>query len=158
MNTPVDHGQRLERRIDALLRELPDVAAPASLEERVFARLAAQVALPWWRLGFGSWPLAARILFVPVAAAAAGLTLLLLSRIANGLETAPQLQAVQRAPSGLAALRGAGTSIWDLVTRTVPVEWLYGGAIGAAVLYLMFFSLSALAVRMLVLAPHHHRT
>jgi hypothetical protein len=158
MNTPADHGQRLERRIDALLRELPDRAAPSSLEERVFARLAAQHALPWWRLGFASWPVAARILFLPVAAAAAWLTLLLVSRIANGFETVPQLQAVQRAPSGFAALRGAGTSIWELLTRSVPVEWLYAGAIGAAVLYLMFFSLSALAVRMLVLAPRHHRT
>jgi hypothetical protein len=158
MNTPTGSGNRLERRIDALLRELPDVAAPASLEARVLARLAAQHALPWYRQGFASWPLAARILFVPVAAAAAWLALLLFARVASGFAGAPQLIAVPRAASGLQALRGAATSIGELVTRSVHVEWLYGGAIAAAVLYLMFFALSAIAVRTLVLAPHHHRT
>jgi len=161
MNIPADNGARLEQRIGALLHELPEVAAPASLEARVFARLeqlAAQRARPWWRQGFTRWPLAARILFVPVAAASVWLALMLFARLASGVESAQELQLARRTPGALQALRGAATSLWELATRAVPVQWLYAGAVGAAVLYVMFFALSAIAVRTLVLAPHHHRT
>lgn len=157
MNMPTGSGNRLEQHIDALLRALPDVPAPASLEARVLQRLAAQQALPWWRQGFSSWPRAARVLFLPLAAACAWLALLLFARIANGFESAPRLAVVPRATAGWHAVSSAGSSIWELLTRNLPVEWLYGGAVAAAVLYLMFFSLGALAVRTLVLAPNHHR-
>jgi hypothetical protein len=158
MNTPRDHRNLLEQRVDTLLRALPDQTAPAGLEARVLARLAAQQAVPVWRQGFSRWPLAARILFLLVAGACAWLALLLFARLAVGFESVRQLPIAQRAPSAWQALRSTGNSLWELLTRVVPLQWLYVGAVAAAVLYLMFFALGALAVRTLVLTPHHHRT
>jgi hypothetical protein len=162
MNNPGDLGTRLERRIDVLLHELPDVAAPASLEARVFAQLeqlALQRALPWWRQGFTRWPLAARILFVPVAAASVWLALMLFARLASGFgQAATALPVGQRTASSWQALASTANSLWNLVTHAVPMQWIYGGAVAAAVLYVMFFSLSAVAMRTLLLAPNSHRT
>jgi hypothetical protein len=162
MNNPADHGTRLERRIDALLHELPDVAAPASLEARVFAQLeqlALQRALPWWRQGFTRWPLAARILFVPVAAASVWLALMLFARLASGFgQATATLPVAGRTASSWQALTSTAGSLWDLVTHAVPMQWIYAGAVGAAVLYVMFFSLSAVAMRTLLLTPNSHRT
>jgi len=50
----------LAKRVDAELRALPLVRAPAALQARVLAELARRQALPWWRQSFRDWPMAAQ--------------------------------------------------------------------------------------------------
>jgi len=83
----------LARDIHRLLRSLPDRAAPASLEDRVFAEIARRAALPWWRQSFALWPRAARAASLAVSAAVAVAMVLtfahLLDIIPGAIETTP---------------------------------------------------------------------
>ncbi|HWB99211.1 MAG TPA: hypothetical protein VG672_21025, partial [Bryobacteraceae bacterium] len=51
----------LETEIDRLLRELPELNAPASLAPRVLAALARKTALPWYRQPWTAWPFYLRL-------------------------------------------------------------------------------------------------
>jgi len=62
----------LAAALDAELKKLPPVPAPASLAPRVLALLAARAAQPWWRRVWWEWPLAAKAAFVLIAFAIAG--------------------------------------------------------------------------------------
>jgi len=88
-----------EHDIHRVLRSLPDRAAPASLEERVFAEIARRAALPWWRQSFARWPLAARAAFLVVSAVAAAAMIVtfahLLNIIPDAVETNPLVATVR---------------------------------------------------------------
>jgi hypothetical protein len=64
---------KLESLIDAELKELPPVKAPASLAPRVLALLEQRARLPWWQRAWWDWPLAAKAAFLVLAVALAGL-------------------------------------------------------------------------------------
>lgn len=68
---PEQDPQKLEAFVHRALRELPTHRAPASLEDRVFAALAARAHAPWWRRGWQAWPAAPRALVLGSGAAAA---------------------------------------------------------------------------------------
>jgi len=63
--------QDLERFVHRALRELPARRAPAALEDRVFAALAARQRAPWWQRGWQAWPLVPRTLVLGAGTAAA---------------------------------------------------------------------------------------
>lgn len=64
---------QLESQIDAELKQLPPVKAPASLAPRVLALLEQRARLPWWQRAWWDWPLAAKAAFLVLAVALAGL-------------------------------------------------------------------------------------
>jgi len=159
---PIDElaAKRLERQLGHLLRTLPDQPAPASLEQRVLARLAAEARLPWYRRGFSRWPGAARVLFLPVALAGAAVTMGLVGRIGAAIPAAlPATQALptaSRVSATWSALRDAGHAIGGLVTHVVPMPWLYAAAAIVVAGYLLTILLGTVALRTLL--PHPQRT
>lgn len=58
---PERDPEKLEAFVHRALRDLPSPRAPASLEARVFAALAARAPAPWWQRGWQAWPLAPRV-------------------------------------------------------------------------------------------------
>lgn len=61
--------QLLEAFVHRALRELPAERAPAALEARVFAALAARQHLPWWQAGWRAWPVVPRTAVLVLAGA-----------------------------------------------------------------------------------------
>jgi hypothetical protein len=121
------------------LRELPDMPAPRTLEDRVFAEIAARAAQPWWRQSAALWPAPAQVaLFTASLAAAVGLTWLMTAGVRDGTEVA-RGATVWLAPvtDSWSALRTAGHALSG-TAALVPTLWLYGlaavGALSAALL------------------------
>ncbi len=56
-----DYENRLEAEIDRVLKELPELSAPASLQGRVLAAIERRAALPWYRQSWQMWPLSLRV-------------------------------------------------------------------------------------------------
>ena len=63
--------QSLEAFVHRALRELPAERAPADLEARVFAALAARQHLPGWQAGWSAWPVVPRTAVLVFAGAVA---------------------------------------------------------------------------------------
>lgn len=137
-----DDAQRAERLLAAVLRELPDRRAPATLESRVLAHIEQRAREPWWRLGFARWPASARIAFGVVCAALAVLSALGSGRAAAQFGSWRALGVLS--PSWLreaGALIGMTRSLSASFAHTVAPDWLYGGLIAGAVLYAALFGL-----------------
>ncbi len=69
----LQHAQ-LERLVGDVLRDQPLRRAPASLEARVLSQIHQRQVLPWWRMSFTQWPMAARVALVLALVAVAKLT------------------------------------------------------------------------------------
>ncbi|MGB8694125.1 MAG: hypothetical protein WCD08_11505 [Steroidobacteraceae bacterium] len=150
-------ADRLEKLVHAALRKLPPLQAPATLEARVFGELARREALPWWRQGFGRWPLAARLLFVPLSAGCMKLAFLGIAAFGSMLNAAQQTSVVSSVQNRWQALSGAVQSLQSLgtlVVREVPQLWIYGAAGMALLLYVALFGIGAVAFRSLLLTPN----
>lgn len=63
---------KLESLLDAELKQLPPLAAPASLLPNVMSAIAARAASPWWKRAWWDWPLTAKAAFLLLALAIAG--------------------------------------------------------------------------------------
>lgn len=137
MNPPESHDPA--DLLHRALRDLPDVTAPRSLEERVLAGIAARAALPWWRQPVAAWPQPARIALVATClAAATGLTQLVTTGVADSAEVARGAQAwLAPVTDSWAALRTAANALSGTVAL-MPSVWLFGlaaaAALGAALL------------------------
>ena len=145
--TPED-DRELERLIHKTLRDLPPRRAPRSLESRVLAAIAREVALPWWQKGFVHWPVAARVAFFVLS------TVL----IAGGLQVTAGVN-VPAIIGGVAqqfvwidtisTLASATADFCNAVFRSIPPVWLYGGLAFVAMMYAALFGLGAAAYRTL---------
>lgn len=141
--------QHLERQIHRTLRSLPDRRAPRTLEARVFAAIAAQRALPWWRQSFTHWPMPARAGFV-----LSSFVLLLVMTVTTmgGLPAASALWNEWLVP--LEGFRSAVVTVAEavsLIWQRIPTIWLYGALAGIGALYAALFGLGATAYRTLVI-------
>ncbi|MGA2863153.1 MAG: hypothetical protein ABSF95_01560 [Verrucomicrobiota bacterium] len=56
-----DYEKQLEAEIDAVLKTLPERAAPRTLLPRVMAAIASRAPLPWFRQGWQMWPAGLRV-------------------------------------------------------------------------------------------------
>jgi len=56
-----DYEEQLEAEIDALLKTLPERAAPRTLLPRVMAATASRAPLPWFRQAWQMWPAGLRV-------------------------------------------------------------------------------------------------
>jgi hypothetical protein len=136
MNPP-DHRDPADL-LHRALRGLPDVPAPTTLEDRVFAALAARATRPWWRQPFTAWPAAARAGLV-AACLAVGTGLTFLGDAALPADDA-LLQAgdwVAPYAGGWTALRGLGEAASATAGAVPPVLLLgllaAGGLIAVAI-------------------------
>ena len=143
-NEQPQHSQpddTLTRGIHRALRALPDRAAPASLEERVFAEIARRAALPWWRQSFARWPLAARAAFLVVSAAVAAAMILTFAHLLNIIPDAVganPLFAFARGCWNVAAgyctahLARISTLAWTIIFAVVAASYAALFGLGAA--------------------------
>jgi hypothetical protein len=144
--------EKLERLVSQVLRDQPLRRAPASLETRVLGELAARSRLSWWRRGIASWPAAVRVPVIAVCAVCVPLVWILSLWVATRLvsvATHPQLA------GPLAPLLDAGHAIASFGTivshiiQSIPHEWLVGGIIATASLYVVLFALVAIGYSLL---------
>jgi len=70
MSSEID--PKLASLLDAELKKLPPVKAPATLAPRIMAVLAARAHRPWWAHAWWDWPLAAKATFILLALALLG--------------------------------------------------------------------------------------
>ena len=145
--------RQLEQWVGSVLRQQPLRQAPATLEARVLRELALQAAHPWWQLGFSRWPMAARILFLPLGLGLVRLSFLTTARLVSLWDSIQQSAPASAAQSGLRWFENLGLALQALgnvVTRDLPQWWVYGGAGLALLMYAALFGLGAVAVRTLV--------
>lgn len=130
----------LETLIDAELKELPSVPAPARLASRVLSILEDRAASPWWRRTWWDWPLSAKAAFVllslAIVAAFSGGGIV----FGNEFSTYSQLTADRLTFSGglsdsVASLRNAVGLLWEkgqfLVIHTlILASVIYLGCLG----------------------------
>jgi hypothetical protein len=138
--TPPDS---LEQWVQRTVRDLPLRAAPPAFTERVQTELARRAALPWWRLSFGQWPMAARAGFVMVCIGV--MALIGYVSKTHHVGAAP-LHIAQQASATIASASG----FVALLLRNIPSSWLLIGA-GIGILYTLLFGLGAIAYRTLYL-------
>jgi hypothetical protein len=158
MSTDFDESERrIERAIDSALCELPLRKAPAGLEARVLAELSRRVALPWWRRSFASWPQIARIGFVLISIALAGLAFVGGVWALQNLGS-PALGALStpgaRHLFALLTVAGQLASLGHIL----PAHWLYEGLVASTLLYVLLFGLGITAYRTLYLDPTSQTT
>ena len=152
MTPTPDPRDPLERFVHQSLREVPPRRAPRTLESRVLAELARRAALPWWRKSFVHWPLAARGLFIVASAGVVKVALLAGVWIMAGFDNAQFQEAfasqVGWMETGLALMRVVG-DFFQVMGRSIPSLWLYGGLAFLGTMYVALFGLGAAAYRTL---------
>ncbi len=122
----------------------PPSRAPASLQGRVFAQIAAQ---PWWRRGFSHWPVPARAAFL---VASLGFIKLALAGFMSVVDFVHSSDV-----AGVTALHRTGeavsttVSLGEMVFHAIPAAWLYAGAAVGFTLYAVLFGLGTFAYRTL---------
>jgi hypothetical protein len=148
--------EKLELRVDQLLRRQPARRAPPALQARVLAQLNARAiaeqARPWWRKGFAHWPTVARVGFLLASYGFVRLALLGVMSVSAMLQTDNIAGAVSPAVSRLQAgaeVLNAIVSTGELVIQAIPAGWLYGAAACGVALYAALFGIGAVAYRTL---------
>jgi hypothetical protein len=134
----------LENPIHQLLHNLPDRPAPATLEARVMATIAARESLVWWKRPFMQWPAFWRGLFlvISVLIAVAGVTgFLILHRQGSGhflaaIHFGPWLETVTLGRA-FVTIGHALHIVGDALPSLVPRDWILAGAAAYAAVLLM---------------------
>lgn len=140
--------KQLEAFIDATLKRLPERQAPATLEHRVLAAIAARQALAWYHRPFRHWPLAAQASFLGLVLALASLPFLGSGQVGAELpaQVGGLLRPVQVVLNALSAVCGAvANSI-----KAIPSVWLQAALAGVALLYISLLGLGATAYKTLI--------
>jgi predicted anti-sigma-YlaC factor YlaD len=139
-----DESERLAQLVDNLARSQPPRRAPASLEARVFAQIAAQ---PWWRKGFVHWPLWARGAFLVASVGAVRLALAGVMSVTDFVSNADvtAVDALHRTGEAVSTT----VSLGEILLHAIPPVWLYAGAAVGFTLYAVLFGLGTFAYRTL---------
>jgi len=137
-------GGALEHLVEELARSQPARRAPASLEARVFAQIAAR---PWWSKGFAHWPVSARAAFLVASFGFIKLTLVGVMWVIDFVRTSDVagVDALHRTSNAVSAT----VSLGSLVFNAIPAVWLYMGAAVGFALYAALFGLGTFAYRTL---------
>ena len=140
-----DQPDPLEKPIDAVLRSLPERAAPASLEQRVLMELEAR---PWWRQPYARWPQLARGSVVAISAGMTAIMAMLSVEFFRG----PGTEFAARLGERFHEAWVTGRVLFELgqsLIGLVPPLWLFGGVGLLACIYGTLFGLGAAAYRLL---------
>lgn len=140
-----------ERLISDAVRDLPPRRAPAGLEARVMQEIQRRLELPWWRMSFVHWPVAARWLFITASGALIALVARLcgwmVGEAASGAALANSAAANVHIP-GAASLKAMFSTV-SVLFDSLPLVWLYGGIAVIAATYVALFGIGAAAYRTL---------
>ena len=161
MNKPPLSEQQLEEFVGRVLLQQPLRQAPLTLEARVLHTLTQQAARPWWLQGFNRWPWSARLMFLPVGLACVQLSYLTTARLSVFWQAVQSTAPANSARSSLQTFANLGHAVQtlgELVTRSVPANWIYGGAGLVLLAYAALFGLGAAAFRTLIVTPEPIRT
>lgn len=146
MSAERDPDSVLERQVRDVLHSLPLRAAPESLMTRVLEQIEQRAALPWWRRQVMQWPTAARLSFALLAAA---LMLLSLAGSASLLRFGNPAAPVLSWGHHVLALLSIVPRFLTALLGLLPVAWLQGFLVVAALAYLFLFGVGAAAYRLL---------
>lgn len=145
----------LERFVDRALREVPPRRAPAALEARVFAAIAARAALPWWHQPVLHWPMPYRVVVLVAAGLAAAVAIaagvLLGGTGPARVDLGAWLESALPALGVLASAAGVIVSALDLVLREVAQPYLLGLFVVLGAAYAAFVTMGAGLYRHFVL-------
>ncbi len=159
MNLPPENPRDpLEAAIHRTLRAQPLRRAPRSLESRVFAELARQAALPWWRKTFAFWPAPVRAAFFVLSAIAAAA--LVAGVYVFSANASQQLASEVAGRLGwldfVLQLGSTAVDTFVVVGRSIPTLWLFGGAVLFAGAYATLIGAGAVAYRTWHHSPRPH--
>ncbi len=155
MGTSAGAQEAAEQWITRLLQQQPPLTAPATLEQRVFAAIAATSPPHWWHQPLTRWPVAARVGFLAVMIACAGLGLALANVMAAFIGSMEVTGHAAAAMPGYDAARtlfdtlAALTVVARTLAGSLPQSWLHGGLLLIGLLYGVFFGLGAVGYRVL---------
>jgi len=147
----------LEELIHRELSKLPELQAPDTLIQRVFASIQAEEAKPWWQRPWTTWPTQARIVAWPVMLATAAMFILGVPWLIN-LASGPMRSDLSAAfakflnPTVELAL-SLGSTLFTAAEKT-HYHWFIGVAAVIAVMYLSCIGIGTLCFRV---ASHHLR-
>ncbi len=108
-----------------------------------------RAALPWWRLGFLHWPLAAQCVFLVTSIVFVKLGLSMWELVTSSLPGV----ATEDMATGLSWMRTAAALAVSLdetartLSASIPQVWLYGGSALILTLYALLFGIGALGLR-----------
>ncbi|MEO7207086.1 MAG: hypothetical protein ABI356_11765 [Steroidobacteraceae bacterium] len=154
MNKRLEAEQKLEQVLQQALAGLPPRRAPGTLESRVTNELARRALLPWWRVSFANWPVAARVVFILVCAVLVAATILggVSAYLGDrSFDEASVLLLSWAHP--LLTVVSSARGLLSLLVRVIPPVWLYGSLGVGVFLYVTLFGLGAAAYRTLYLRP-----
>jgi len=152
MSAEHERDAELERATARLLEGLQPRQAPQALQARVFAAIERRTRLPWWRMPFGHWPIAARLALVTCSAYLGWLSISAAIWVMAGASSARQ---AYDASPWFSAVRAAGQFVVFMrhtlatVMHSIPADWIYLSAALAAMLYVAVCGLAAVAYRVL---------
>ena len=66
-DTAAESQDAMDQWVTRVLRGQSPLKAPVTLEDRVFAAIAATSATPWWQQPLLRWPLSARLAFIALS-------------------------------------------------------------------------------------------
>ena len=144
-----DWDPKLESLVDAELKKLPPLRAPASLVPRVMAVLAARSSPPWWRRSWWDWPLAAQAAFFLLGLTIAGVFSGGSVLLDDGVAAYSQQITEHLAPAG---------TVWDtavtlgsaavLLLKSATQPFLFWVLLVAGLLYLVCVAVGTACVRL----------
>ena len=158
MRKEQDIFERAEALVARRLRELPMRRAPASLESRLMAAIAAgnlqpvpvRESAPWYRCSFRRWPLLAQLAFALISVALATWLTHWLGGVSTYAPSAAAGDELRSSWSVLQALVTVGHSLGDslrALLTSMPRNWLLLLASGAATSYAVLASAGAFVFR-----------
>jgi hypothetical protein len=144
----------LEQFVHRALREVPPRRAPAALESRVRAAIAARAARPWWHSPVWQWPMPYRVAVLAAAVLAAVATMagaLIASRGLGQMDLGAWLRSALPGLEVLASAAGVLASALERVLREVAQPYLLGLLLVLGAAYAAFVTLGAGLYRHFVL-------
>lgn len=149
MNSP-ENQRQLEAWVDATVRGLPPRSAPASLEARVLAAIAARQSLPWWRQSFVHWPVAIRVVFLLLTVALGAATVWVFFRTGGATPMATAGDVLSAPVAWWQETHSALRSLVALVARSLSPTaqlWIYGALAIVGLCYATVIGAGAMAYR-----------
>lgn len=151
-DTAAGSQDAMDQWVTRVLRGQSPFKAPVTLEDRVFAAIAASSATPWWQQPLLRWPLSARLAFIALSFVCVWIGLAVAGsavELAGGIEGAAHTAALPGYGEARALLDTLSvlTAVARTLAASLPPLWLHGGLLLVALLYGSFFGLGAFGYR-----------
>lgn len=150
----------LEQFISRTLKHGGHRHAPPTLEARVRRALEQRALLPWWHGPFAHWPAVARGAFLLGSLGCLGLALIAVTWLSLNVRALSYIDWLMQPRvwmSNGVHVASALSGVFSVTLRSLPVQWIYGGAVFTVACYTTVFGLSAAAYRTLFINPAPQR-